>query len=151
MDIDDTEGLAEEDGAPENRHKLSPGHIVNKLCRELAVAEKTQAQLSEEYGVSQSAVSQFKTRHRDRIDAIRGKLDDEFAGLWIANKANRIAEYQADVEFIGATTKAELLRVKAVILKAVSEELGQLPARVNVNVSTPVTYVVHGINPDDLT
>lgn len=150
MDIEDTEGLPEGD-VPENRHKLSPGHIVNKLCRELAVAEKPQVQLSEEYGVSQSAISQFKARHKDRIEAIRNKLDDEFAGLWIAEKANRIAEYQADVEFIGATTKADLLRVKATILKAVSEELGQLPARVNVTVTNPVTYVVKGVDPDDLT
>lgn len=131
--------------------KLTQGHIVTKLCRELAVAEKSQVQLAEEYGVAQSSISTFKKRHQERIKQIQQNLDDEFAGLWIAEKANRIAEYQADVEMIGTTSKADLLRVKATILKAVSEELGQLPARVNVTVTNPVTYIVKGANPEDLT
>jgi hypothetical protein len=141
----------EEETGGSRRRKLTQGHIVTKLCRELAVGEKSQVQLAEEYDVAQSSISTFKKRHAERIREIQQNLDNEFAGLWIAEKANRIAEYQADVEMIGSTTKADLLRVKATILKAVSEELGQLPARVNVTVTNPVTYIVKGVDVDDLT
>jgi predicted transcriptional regulator len=127
------------------------------LCRELASKEQTRTALAEKYGVSQPAISQFAKRHAQRIEEIRANLDDEFAGLWIAKKRNRITAYQADVELIdtkaqkdGATmADADMIRVKTTIMKAVAEELGQLPARVTVTV-TPVEHIFMGVPMDEL-
>lgn len=152
------------------RHPLTRGHIKHKLIHELARDEKTQRVLAREYGVAQSAISQFKTRYATEIAEVRADLENEFAGLWIAQKMRRLAEYQADAEEIGdarvqaivgqdaegepiAVEKVDtaLVRAKHAALRAVAEEMGQIPAKVNITVE-PVTvrYEVVGVDPEDL-
>lgn len=148
----------EEEEQKRSRYRLK-GYVASKLIRELAIDEKTQVQLAEEYGVAQSTVATFKKKHLARIEEVRENLADEFAGLWIAMKANRIAEYQSDVEVInekaqksGATVAdSEMIRTKASLLKSVAEELGQLPGRSQVTINTPVVYEIHGLDKDALT
>jgi hypothetical protein len=74
-------------------------------------------------------------------------------------KANRLAEYQSDVEAINEKTQAskttmadsEMLRTKASLLKSVAEELGQLPGRSQITINTPVVYEIHGLDKEQLT
>lgn len=142
---------------PPERYRLV-GWRAQQLCHDLAAGEKTQVELAAEHGVTQPAIAMFKARNAARIAAVRERLDDEFAGLWIAQKRNRVAEYQSDVERINAKSQkdgatmadADMLRVKGTFLKAVAEELGQLPARVNVSVS-PVVHILEGVSREELT
>lgn len=111
------------------------GYRKLSLIKELALGNKTQKQLADEYGNTEQAISQFKIRNADAIQAVVDATDDEFAGLWIADQVNRIAEYQSLVEFLDdliyPTTKLDTASVNAVLRKAqilrnVAEERGHL-------------------------
>lgn len=130
------------------RGKLEQAWIRRQLILELAVDNETRSALADKYDVDQSAISHFATRHRAEIDDRRGKLDDEFFGLWIADKVNRVAEYQDDVERINtaldAETDASLLKAKLAVMRQVAEELGQL--KTSVELTGKLTYVVEGVD-----
>lgn len=141
------------------RYPLERGWNKRKLIREAAQMELTQTELAAKYGVTQSAISHFIQRHADEIEAVKREIENEFAGLWIAKKEARLAELQQDVEDINElgelVTKDHryhnLMKRKQDALKAVAEELGQLPPRVNVSVDNKtVNYKVEGIELDDL-
>ena len=123
------------------------------LCRELAAGEVKRAALARKYGVTPAAITLFAKRHGAEIDAIKRDLDDQFAGLWIADKAARIAAYQADLEASAADTKHagyfEQIRTRTAILRAVAEELGQLPPRATLTIR-PVVHVLEGVSPEVL-
>lgn len=130
---------------------IDRGHIRLKLLRELALGEKNQVQLASEYGVGQSAISMFATRYSDQIEEIRGKLDDEFAGLWIAQKANRLAAYQQDVDDVDSDedkNTAEWRRIKHNAVKSVAEELGQIPNKSTIQHEGTVIHKYEGVDPD---
>lgn len=130
--------------------KLERGWAKTRLIRDLATAEKTQVQLAAEYGVRQSSVSEFATRHADEIAAVRSKIDDEWASLWVADRFNRVAEMQDDIEKISElpVPDRDLLRVKHAALRQIAEELGQL--KTQVDLSGKITYVIEGIDPGAL-
>lgn len=130
------------------RITLERGWRTRRLILDLAKMEKNQDELAREYGVQQPAISRFAARHADEIEDRKAKIEDDLYGLWIADKSNRVAEYQDDVEAInGALTHEpdeKLLRAKLAIMRQVAEELGQL--KTNVEVSGRLTYVVEGID-----
>lgn len=128
--------------------KLSRGWVKTRLIRDLATGEKTQVQLAQEYGCVQSSISEFATRNAEAIAAVRSKVEDEWAALWVADRFNRVAEMQSDIEDIGSTSDAQLLRVKHAALRQIAEELGQL--KTTVDLAGKVTYVIEGINPEVL-
>lgn len=132
--------------------KLERGWARSALIVELAKAEKTQVQLAQEFGVVQSAVSMFADRHREEIAAHRANIENELYGLWIADKRNRVAEYQSDVEAINDAleneTDEKLLRAKLAVMRQVAEELGQL--KTQVDLAGKLTYVIEGVNMDAL-
>lgn len=177
------------DVAPDQpiRFKLEPAHIKQRLIRELAEQKKTQAVLAKEYGVSHPSIVSFKQRHKRRIEAVRADLENEFAGLWIADKSARVAHYEATIEQLDAQifralegltdresivaqlmsgtavedidvagdisdTLTRLMKEKARALRAVAEELGQLPSRVQVNLGagTSATLKLEGVDLDKL-
>lgn len=124
----------------------------HKLLRELAAGEKTSAQLSREYGMSASGIREFKKRHRAEVDAIAAAAGDEFAGLWIADKGQRLAAYQADYEIAADDDKQshhEWVKARTGILHAVAEETGQLPPRATVAI-VPVVHIIEGVDLDVL-
>lgn len=124
-----------------------------QLCRELATGEQTGAALARKYGVTRQAISAFGKRHAAEIDAIKADLDDEFAGLWVAQKAARLALYQADLEASAGGEYAdhyEHIRTRQAGLRAIAEELGQLPPRATVAI-VPVQHILEGVDPDALT
>jgi hypothetical protein len=128
--------------------KLEAGWAKTRLIRDLATGEKTQVQLAAEYGVVQSSISEFADRHRDEITGLRARVEDEWAALWAADKFNRVAEIQSDIEDIGRSDDEKLLRVKHAALRQIAEELGQL--KTQVEVGGKVTYVIEGIDPSVL-
>ncbi len=136
---------------PPVRGALERGWVKHRLIRDFALGEKSGQELSAQYGVSATSISAFKKRHALEIEEVRNNLADEYAGVWVANKLDRIRQYQEAAEQMAAGKTARSAEVLVTILKAVAEELGQLPARTQVNVSNEnVTYEIVGINPDDI-
>jgi hypothetical protein len=122
-----------------------PRHKNLELCRLLAAGEVQRSELARRYHVTTSAITQFAQRNAARIDEIRANLDDEFAGLWIADKLARVEAYQIDYDSISQNNHHEWVKARTAILKAVAEELGQLPPRAQVVVA-PVVHVIEGVN-----
>lgn len=141
-----------------NYGSISRGRAKLALIQELALGESSQRQLAEEFGVSQQSICEFAQRFKGEIEARRADQNNKLAGLWIADKANRIAEYEAQVELInqklisdkGEYQKVSPEWVKAMqaALKSVAEELGDLTK--NVNMSGQVKYEIAGVDPEEL-
>lgn len=72
------------------------------LIRDLAMGEWTHRELAAQIGVKVSEVATFAAMNAEEITEVRaalaGQLAIETAGLWIAKRHNRVAEYQAAVE-----------------------------------------------------
>ena len=160
------------------RFALEQGHVRWKLIQELGQGELTVGTLATRYGVTPSAISQFRDRHAEQIADVKADIENEFAGLWIAQKTARLAEYAADVEMINEVVQttlnadlstearaeleaagvevgkidAALVAAKHRALRAVAEELGHLPTKVQMQVeaTTRVHYTVSGMDPEDL-
>lgn len=155
--------------------KLEKPWTRRQLIVDLAHSDKTQQELAEKYDVTQGAISQFATRHRAEIDEVRRNAEDKYAGIAIADKANRLATYWDILETALKPTpkvngKGELVYGQpdengerpvimeidgAVALKAlrnVAEELGELPNRVTLGgeVGIKTEYTINGVNPETL-
>jgi len=151
-----TEAGKELDPRPQPQRRAIKGHlergwVKHRLIREIALGDRTGKELAEQYGVSQNSMSSFKKRYALEIEEVRNNLADEYAGVWVANKLDRIREYQEAAEKMAAGKSPRNVEVLVSILKAVAEELGQLPARTQVNVSTETTvYEIVGLDADDI-
>lgn len=131
-----------------------------KLIRDLAKGEERDAQLARRYGVDRSSLLEFKRRHKERIEHVRAHLDDMFAGIEFADKAARVAELSKDAADIAAMLAdpdlratvgyAETARVKQSALRAIAEELGQLPSRMQVQVGGQLDVTIGGVELGDL-
>lgn len=128
--------------------KLSAGQ-QRELCRALATGEKTRRKLAAEFGVSHQYLTKFARQRAAEIAAIREKLDDAFAGLWMASKEARIAAYQAEYTASLKHPNAahfEQIRTRLLILRQVAEELGALPNRTGAVVIVPVVHRLEGVD-----
>lgn len=135
-----------------------------------------QTKIAQRFGCTQGAVARFNQRHVEQIQQIREDLENEFAGLVYAEKANRLAEYEQDVQTSNAEidnalngrlsaevvtedgvtevmqdvsdTVARLLRGKHRALRSIAEELGQLPTKMIVQTdnSAKVHHIVEGVD-----
>lgn len=140
------------DGGKPRRNHLERGWVAHRLIRDFALGEKNQTELAAIYGCSRTAIVQFKKRHELEIEEVRNNLADEYAGVWVADKLNRIREYQNAAEKMADGRSPRNQEVLVTILKAVAEELGQLPARSQTNIQAEtVTYQIVGIDPGELT
>ncbi len=127
--------------------------------------------IAEKYGVTPGAITQFADRYADEIAAVRADMDNEFAGILIAQKATRLAMYEEIAErALEPTPKidnkgnqvvdratGELVyefdgRLAAQVAKQAAEEMGQLPTRVQVtgDMNTTTKYIVEGVDPGAL-
>lgn len=68
------------------------------LIEELATADRTHADLAEEFGVSTSAIDNFVARNKGRIAAAAQAQTDQLVGLWITRKQMRLAIYRAAID-----------------------------------------------------
>lgn len=139
------------DARPAQKNHLERGWVKHRLIRDFALGEKSGKDLAAQYGVSQNSISSFKKRYSLEIEEVRNNLADEYAGVWVAQKMARIQEYQQAAEKMANGASPRNAEVLVTILKAVAEELGQLPARTQVNVSNEnVTYEIVGVSVDDI-
>jgi predicted transcriptional regulator len=128
------------------RSKLEYPWNRNALIRDLAIGNQTQTQLAAEFGVSQSAICEFKQRHEDEIIEVTNDLANEYAGLRLAEKAERIATYTDIIETAldtGETKNA----IRA--LRNIAEELGHLKLNIAADVNT-TRYVIETPDGTDL-
>lgn len=138
----------------------------------LAHATSTQDVLAEKFGVTQPAISAFKKRHAAVIQEIRDNANNEFAGMALAQKQNRVAALidlfeKSIVPTPKITNKGTVVvdpasgefvyeidgRAGMQALKQIAEELGQLVQRSQVSgdMQTTTTYKIVGVDPSDLT
>jgi hypothetical protein len=147
-----------------------------QVMRELAAGGQSQEAIAAKHGVTQGAVSQFAKKYAVEIQEIRENMADEFAGLWITKKHNRLAMYeeiaaQALKPTPKVTPAGKLITVinpethepevvmeidgRAALAagKQAAEELGQLATRVQLGgeLATTTTYKIEGVQPEDLT
>lgn len=116
--------------------------------RELALSGRTLTDLAKQYGVTQSAVSQFQTRHELQILEMRADSENELAGILYVKKGERLQKYAEMLEE-GTMSASDVQRA----LRQMAEELGSLPNRVTMGgeINTKVTYEVAGVDPEALT
>lgn len=155
------------------RSKLG-GLNHRQIVRLLAAQELSLGQIAERYNCTPQAVGQFRDRNAEEIAAVRADMDDEFAGMAIASKVNRVAMLQEIAEkalepvpkisangkvtyVINEDGESEMVmevdaRAAMAALKQVAEELGQLVARTQMSgdMQTTTTYRIEGINPESL-
>lgn len=143
-----------------------PGWLRYRLLRDLAALlpvtgteaeqlEKLQ-NVAKKYNCSAKRVLTFLQENLFTIEEVRANSDDEYAGLWITRRAERIAAHEQFVQDIEDALNsgwsedpqvyAKLRRLQMMSLRYVEESLGQLPNRVTVDSSSQVTvkYTVEG-------
>lgn len=123
-----------------------------KLQRAIATGERKRAQIARDFGVSASYVTSFAKRYAFEIDQIKAALDDQFAGLWIADKESRILALEAEyARALGSDKRDhhEWIKARLQVLHQAAEELGQLPPRATVAI-VPVVHVLEGVDPEML-
>jgi len=134
---------------PDEDRGSIPRHRWHEVCRHLAVKDLTKREIAKRFGVTPPAITQFSRRHAALIDEMRDRIEDDFVGMWIAKKENRIAAYMADWEASKANNDYgdhfEHIKTRAMILRQVAEEMGDLPPRQSV-VVVPVQHSVVGVD-----
>lgn len=113
------------------------------LMRDLAAATTSQAEMAKKYGVTGPAITAFKQRHAEAIADIQERLEDELSGILVAQKANRLAMYQDQIE---QAEDREDWKLVARLLRQVAEEMGHLPSRVHISgqMDVQTRYVIEG-------
>lgn len=144
------------------KHKLTRSYLRVELIADLAGGMSIN-DCAAKYRVSPSTVSTFKQHFAFEIEAkakhITDGLESNTTQLWIAEKTNRLAVYQEQVEVIDEQMQrddgknrrpdAALLRTQQAALRGAAEELGQL--RTHVEVDQKIVHsVINGVNPEDL-
>lgn len=142
---------------------LEVGHVRFRLIRDLARGELNQSELAARYGVSPSAMTQFVKRHAERIAEVATKVDEEFAGIVFAEKAARVAELSATAEQIAemladpdtsaraGVQYAEMINAQRASLRAIADELGQIPGKLNVQIGGQLDIRMNGVDLGELT
>ena len=124
---------------------LYRGRAMLGLIRDLALGEWTYSELAKQIGVPTIDITAFAEERAEEIQDVRAALAadvaTETAGLWITNKAKRIAEIQSDFEDtqdeiaalrrpglpanlgVGSRKHYNLNRIRLALLSAVSQEL----------------------------
>lgn len=138
----------EPEQAPERRGrnvgKLERAYVRRRLITELAKEEKTQRELAALYDCAPSAIAQFKERHLPAILETRENLGNEFAGLWIAQKLDRLAEM---IELYEDTSLSSRDReTKLAVLRHAAEELGQIPNKTTLDITAEVKVRIEGLD-----
>lgn len=143
--------MADEDKIPYAR-----GHRRLAIIRDLARGVDSQSVIAERYGVTQAAVSKFSQRNEQAIASLKSLVSDEaakaVAGAWIAEKADRIWEYQGYVEHLAEAAELvepdrlpSIYRTSGTLLRSVAEELGHLAPK-EVPVAGQLTVRLEGVD-----
>ena len=63
---------------------------MESLIQNMAVGDRTDAALAEEFGVEVQTVAAFRMRHKADIQAVVAGMADKFGHIWASRKENRI-------------------------------------------------------------
>jgi hypothetical protein len=126
-----------------HKGKLERAYARRRLIIDLAKEEKTQRELAALYDCSVSSINEFKARHMPAILEARADLGNEFTGLWIAQKLDRLAELEALFE---DTVSARDRETKAMLLRHAAEELGQIPNKSTLDITAEVKVRIEGLD-----
>jgi hypothetical protein len=111
-------------------YKLEGKPWTLDVMKALALTTKTHEQLAEEYGCTRECISRFRKRHEQQIADIRARATEEFAGILISQKANRLAMYESAIlAAVDEGDRKSIIR----ILRNVAEEMGHLPSRMQIS------------------
>lgn len=133
-----------------NRRPLSTPWIRSQLIVELAAGEIPQTELAKKYGVVRSAITSFKKKYQQEINARRDSFEDEYADMWIASKRARLTTLQDTVEgLVDMELTTDTARTLSALLKAAAEELDQLTNKNNINIQL-ATYELANVAIDDI-
>lgn len=145
---------------------LCRGRTRYALIRDMALAELSDRELALQIGCDLPTLKAFRALYQTEIaevvSALAGRLAMETAGLWIAKKANRVAEIQSDVEQINAAMKwfeyddegnlapmlmasrehDRLLRAKHFALSQVASEYSAAEKRSSEDGAPPIRYIL---------
>lgn len=137
-----------------------PPHEKRLLLIDLAKGELQNAQIARKYGTTDTNIGRYKETHAATIAKYREEfasgVEEKTIGLWIADRASRVAAIQDIANRIDNSLPEEsvdkddsvLLKVKLQALRQASEELGQLVQRIDAGAK--VTYTVEGVDLDGL-
>jgi hypothetical protein len=131
-------------GRGRKRHTLEGRAWTRRaLIRDLALAEQTHEHLAVKYAVSRESISRFKKRHLAEIEDVIARADEEFAGILISVKANRLDLYQ---KMICEAEDTKDYKLAARLLRQVAEEMGHLPSRMQISgaVDVHTSYTITG-------
>jgi hypothetical protein len=131
------------------------------LVDDLAQKSLTHAELATKYSRHVQTISQFSARNSSEIAGRRGVLQGELASetthLWVADKTARIAWYQKMIEDLDGyladdeldlSVRHRYTREVASMLRAVTEEKGELRSTVEVESAPVLRHIVEGWTPD---
>lgn len=122
------------------------GYQALQLMYDIAQEDWSFTELAQATGLSVADIRQFAEDHSREIEECRKSLLNqvarETAGLWITDKANRIAELQTMYEDAAAIHAAlntpqptwsrshkDIIKARLEILRHVADELGAMPQR----------------------
>jgi hypothetical protein len=153
--------------APVHLSDLYRGWPQLGLVRDLAFGEFSHQELASSLGCAAADIREFAEQHSEEIAetraALAGQLAIETAGLWIAKRQNRLAEYQSDAEDLRGVIEAlrkdgrlggkvhhDTVRTRIAILRAVAEELSprQTGLTIRPTAGTDDKNVVHYVIED---
>jgi DNA-binding CsgD family transcriptional regulator len=160
------------EAAPQHRDRGKLGGLIKRqVIHDLALSGMTQQEIADKYGVTSGGMTQFKQRNAEEIEAVRRAAEDEFAGILIASKQNRLSVLQEIVaEAMTPTPKIDNkggyvydpasgevvheldTRAAMQALKQAAEEMGQLPTRLQIQggMEIKTNYTIEGVDPGDL-
>ena len=128
------------------RSRIYRGHERRRLIMDLAMGEAAHREIARREQISLADLQDFAREHEREIaeaqQVLLGKLAEEAAGLWVSNKANRIAEYQDEIEEIRdylaelrdngimwSRAHRDMVRAYLDLFRQVADELGAYPQR----------------------
>lgn len=139
--------------------KLTLGR-QNALMRALALADKRDFTLAKEFGVNRTYVHAFRKKYAYEINQIKKDLDNEFVHIEAANKVNRVAGLDEDMQILKQAIRdlwesrgiadTDMMRCHALLSKQVAEEMGQLAPRQIQASGAGYTYRLIGFSQEEV-
>lgn len=144
------------------------GRKALELEYDIALGEWSYRELADATGLTMRDISEFADEHTREIaeckQSLLNQLARESAGLWISDKAKRIAEMQTMYEDAAAIHEAlnspsptwsrshkDIIKARLDILRQVADELGSYPQRAQqpARTGSTVHYIIE-TEPGDL-
>jgi hypothetical protein len=146
-------------------------HVREEVIAAIVAGEQGSTALARRFGVSTQSMWLFKQRHADEITTALAEVAAELREAWVAVKVERIEAMAANLALIderlsvvtaamtaatgeeGASPPSNedmlaLIREHRNLLRAVAEELGQIPNKITAQVEGRqiVTYAIDGVD-----